>query len=64
MILFAHHFGVEIFGREFSPETPMEHFIAFGITGLVLILTLYGAYAGIRDLRRWLQTRRAKTTTA
>jgi hypothetical protein len=52
MILFGHHVAVELFGREFSPQTPMEHAVAFGLTGLFLALTIYGAYAAIRDLRR------------
>ena len=24
-MLFAHHVAVELFGREFSPRTPLEH---------------------------------------
>ncbi|MBL8794668.1 MAG: hypothetical protein JNM56_12245 [Planctomycetia bacterium] len=53
MNLLAHHFGVELFGREFSPETPMEHVVTFGVTGLMLSLMVYGAYAAARDFRRW-----------
>lgn len=60
MILFAHHIGVEFFGHEWSPETPMEHFVAFSISGLVLALMVYGAYAGVRDLRRWLHARKTR----
>ena len=56
MPLYAHHVAVELFGREFSPETPMEHVLAFGITGIVLALVGYGAYAAIRDFRRWLRS--------
>ena len=52
MPLFAHHIGVEILGHEFSPETPMEHAVAFGITGVVLALIAYGAYAAVRDSQR------------
>jgi hypothetical protein len=55
MGLFAHHLGVEFFGHEFAPETTLEHVMAFGITGIVLALTVYGAYAAVRDLRRWRQ---------
>jgi hypothetical protein len=55
MTLFAHHIGVELFGREFSPETPLEHAVAFTVTSLVLALTVYGAYAAVRDVRRWLR---------
>jgi hypothetical protein len=55
MPLFGHHIAVEFFGHEFSPETPMEHVMAFGITGVVLALVAYGAYAAVRDFRRWLR---------
>jgi hypothetical protein len=53
MHLFAHHVGVEFLGHEFAPETPMEHLMAFGIGGTVLVLMAYGAYAAVRDFRRW-----------
>jgi hypothetical protein len=45
MLLFAHHMAVEIFGREFSPRTPLEHICAFGGLSLVLALAMYGAWA-------------------
>jgi hypothetical protein len=57
MGLFAHHIAVEILGREFSPETPLEHVMVFGISGVLVALTVYGAYAAIRDVRRWRQNR-------
>jgi hypothetical protein len=53
MNLFAHHVGVELFGREFAPETPAEHVMAFAIVACVVALTVYGAFAAVRDLRRW-----------
>jgi len=53
MLLLGHHVGVEIFGREFAPETPLEHAVMFGVTALVLALTVYGAFAAVRDFRRW-----------
>jgi len=52
MYLFAHHIGVELLGREFSPETPFEHVCTFGIVGVMLALMVYGAYAAVRDWRR------------
>jgi hypothetical protein len=55
MLVFGHHVAVELFGREFSPQTPLEHATAFSATGLVLALTVYGAYAAVRDVRRWLR---------
>ncbi len=60
MILFGHHteafLQIEIMGQPF-PTGPMEHGIAFGVAGVALLLTLYGAYAIVRDLRRWLGRR-------
>ncbi len=44
MILFAHHMAVELFGREFSPHTPLDHIAVFGVLGLVLGLSGYGAW--------------------
>jgi hypothetical protein len=53
MPLLGHHVAVEILGREFSPETPLEHAVMFGLTAVVLGLLIYGAYAAVRDFRRW-----------
>ena len=57
MALFGHHteafLQIEIMGRPF-PTGPMEHGIAFAATGIAVLFILYGAYAGVRDLRRWL----------
>jgi hypothetical protein len=61
MGLWAHHIAVEVFGREFSPETPLEHVMVFGISGVALGLMFYGAWAVVRDWRRW-RRRRAKVT--
>ncbi len=56
MVLFGHHteafLQIEIMGRSF-PTGPLEHAIAFGITGIALLLILYGAYAGVRDFLHW-----------
>lgn len=58
MVLFGHHteafLQIEIMGQPF-PTGPMEHAIAFGVTGIALLLLAYGAYAGARDCRRWLR---------
>jgi hypothetical protein len=58
MVLFGHHtqayLEIEIMGQPF-PTGPMEHAIAFGATGIALLLILYGAYAGVRDFRHWLR---------
>src|SRR5262249_54464822 len=55
MLPFGHHIAVEILGHEFAPETPLEHVMVFGATAVVLALTVYGAYAAVRDLRRRLR---------
>ena len=57
MLLFAHHVAVELFGREFSPRTPLEHVCAFGAVGLVLGLACYGAYALAVKLAGRVRTR-------
>jgi hypothetical protein len=44
MLPFAHHVAVELFGREFSPRTPLEHVCAFGFVGVILALSVYGAW--------------------
>jgi hypothetical protein len=49
--------AVEILGTEYSPETPLEHVMVFGVTGIVLGLTVYGACALVRDMRRWRRQR-------
>jgi hypothetical protein len=51
MILFAHHVAVELFGREFSPRTPLEHICAFGGVGLILALAAYGGWTLLAKLR-------------
>ena len=53
MQLFAHHMGVEFLGREFAPETPMEHAVFLSIAILVLGFMSYGIYSAVRDFRRW-----------
>ena len=44
MLVFAHHVAVELFGREFSPQTPLEHACAFGVVGLILATSAYGTW--------------------
>ena len=54
MFLFAHHMAVELFGREFSPRTPMEHAITFLVIGLLLSTSAYGTVAlARRVLASW-----------
>ena len=58
MVLLGHHMNafveIEVMGQPF-PTGPMEHGIAFGVTTRALLLIVYGAYAGVRDVRRWLR---------
>jgi hypothetical protein len=43
-MLFAHHVAVELFGREFSPRTPLEHICTFAAVGCLFALAGYGAW--------------------
>ena len=56
MIVFAHHadafLEIEVLGRKF-PDGMAEHTLAFGLAAVVMALLAYGAFAAIRDLRRW-----------
>jgi hypothetical protein len=44
MILFAHHVGVELFGREYSPVTVFDHVCAFTVVSLILVTSAVGAW--------------------
>jgi hypothetical protein len=61
-MLLGHHaegyFTIEILGRDF-PDGPMEHALGFGISAVVLVLVVYGAFALVRDLIRWRRRARA-----
>ncbi|MBX6311384.1 MAG: hypothetical protein IRY99_00445 [Isosphaeraceae bacterium] len=56
MILFAHHVAVELFGREFAPRTPLEHACAFGMTGLILGLAVYGGWTLAARARAYVRS--------
>ena len=43
-IVLAHHVAVELFGREFSPHTVLEHICAFTVVGLILGTSAYGTW--------------------
>jgi len=51
MIPFAHHVAVELFGREFSPHTTLEHICAFLAVGTVFALAGFGAWTLARKFR-------------
>jgi hypothetical protein len=59
MILFAHHVAVELFGREFSPQTALEHVCAFTVVGLILGTSAYGSWTLASKLASALRKRRA-----
>jgi len=60
MLVFAHHVAVELFGREFSPQTPLEHACAFGVVGLILATSAYGTWTlAAKLLGRFRASRRA-----
>jgi hypothetical protein len=63
MALLAHHIEVELFDLiHIHPETPLDHAVAFGVSGLLLLLIIYGAYAMVRDLGRWQVARKRAAT--
>jgi hypothetical protein len=44
MFFFAHHMGVEILGREFSPHGVVEHICVFTALALILGTSAYGTW--------------------
>ena len=44
MTLFAHHMAVELFGREFSPHSTLEHVCAFAAISLLLTTSAVGTW--------------------
>jgi hypothetical protein len=42
MMLFAHHMAVELFGREFSPQGPVQHVCVFIALALIVGTSAYG----------------------
>ncbi len=57
MLVFAHHVAMELFGREFSPQTPWEHVCAFGAVGLILATSAYGTWALVAKLATAFRSR-------
>jgi hypothetical protein len=44
MLLFAHHMGVELLGREFSPHGVVEHVCVFAVLALLMGTSAYGTW--------------------
>lgn len=53
MFLLAHHVAVELFGREFSPRTPLEHLCAFAFAGTLFALAGYGGFTLVGKVREF-----------
>ena len=44
MPLFAHHMAVELFGREYSPQTTFEHICVFAALALLMTTSAVGTW--------------------
>jgi hypothetical protein len=42
MLMFAHHVGVELLGREYSPHGVVQHVCVFAALGLIFATSAYG----------------------
>ncbi len=59
MLIFAHHVAVELFGREYSPQTPLEHVCAFTVVTLILATSAYGTWTIASKVTSRIRQRRA-----
>ena len=50
MNFLAHHIGIEVLGREYSPQTVFEHVCLFTITAFILGTSAYGTWTIARKL--------------
>jgi hypothetical protein len=58
MYLLAHHVGVELLGREFSPQGVVQHVCVFAALGLILATSAYGTAVLATRLPELLSSRR------
>lgn len=58
-IVLAHHVAVELFGREYSPQTVLDHICAFTVVGLILATSAYGTWTLAAKLVEGRRVRRA-----
>jgi hypothetical protein len=63
MLLFAHHVGVELLGREFSPHGVLQHVCVFAGLGLVLATSAYGTAVLVSRLPELLGAKRGDAQT-
>jgi hypothetical protein len=61
MNFLAHHIGIEVLGREYSPQTVFEHVCLFTITAFILGTSAYGTWTIARKL---IDARRLKVSRA
>jgi hypothetical protein len=57
MLPFAHHMAVEILGREYSPQTPLEHACVFAALAFIVGTSLYGTYVLALKAREAMRVR-------
>ena len=63
MFMFAHHVGVELLGREFSPHGVIQHVCVFAALGLILATSAYGTAVLATRLPELLASRRRESKT-
>lgn len=64
MFMLAHHVGVELLGREFSPHGVVQHVCVFAALGLVLATSAYGTAVLATRLPELLEARRREPKSA
>ena len=63
MLLFAHHMGVELLGREFSPHGVVQHVCVFAVLALIAGTSAYGTWALATKLLSRLRERPRSLTS-
>jgi|GEM_PF-4998093 len=59
MLLFAHHMGVELLGREFSPHGVVQHVCVFAALSFVFATSALGTWVLASRARQVLGSRRS-----
>jgi hypothetical protein len=60
MLLFAHHMGVELLGREFSPHGVLQHVCVFAAAALIFGTSAYGTWVLATKAFEAMRTRRMR----
>jgi hypothetical protein len=58
MMLFAHHIGVELLGREFSPHGVFQHVCTFAAVSFFLATSAYGCWTLFQKVLEAARVRR------